>query len=205
MTDEKLIRKCSPTLAGLKTGNLFNSFYSSRSEMEQDIREYNRRLSDRGVRMVPMLYDEALGRALIYVFRPSKLEKDLEDNTAKNILSQYGYGTENAKRCIARLAHRIIETEGFPHEIGLFLGYPSDDVKGFIDEKNCENCPNNHTSKCSCNCSSCKLVGYWKVYGDTQSATKKFRQFSKCTEVYLKQFALGSTVEKLTVRAPKAQ
>lgn len=47
----------------------------------------------------------------------------------------------------------------FPHEIGLFLGYPAEDVKGFIENKAA-------CSKCS---------GCWKVYGDEQAARILFK------------------------------
>ena len=38
-------------------------------------------------------------------------------------------------RCIVKLIGRLQENEGFPHEIGLFLGYPPEDVLGFIENK----------------------------------------------------------------------
>lgn len=36
------------------------------------------------------------------------------------------------ERCVAELIRRVRHEEDFPHEIGLFLGYPSEDVSGFI-------------------------------------------------------------------------
>ena len=54
-------------------------------------------------------------------------------------------------------------SESFPHEIGLFLGYPAEDVQGFI--RNCAAKP--------------KLVGAWKVYGDAEVAKKKFASYKK--------------------------
>lgn len=67
---------------------------------------------------------------------------------------------------------RLGESDEFPHEIGLFLGYPVEDVKGFIE------------NKASC----AKCVGYWKVYGDEEKAQKLFNQYKKCTGVYKKQW-----------------
>ncbi len=46
----------------------------------------------------------------------------------------------------------------------------------------------------------CKFCGYWKVYGDVNSAKAKFDQFSKCFRVYLKQLEKGRPVEELTVK-----
>ena len=71
----------------------------------------------------------------------------------------------------------------FPHEVGLFLGYPPEDVEGFIENK----------------ARSCKLTGYWKVYSDEEKAKKIFAKYSKCTRVYTEQYADGKTIERLTV------
>ena len=48
------------------------------------------------------------------------------------------------------LIRRLQDEAEFPHEIGLFLSYPPEDVQGFID----------HHAR------DFKLSGLWKVYGD---------------------------------------
>ena len=68
-------------------------------------------------------------------------------------------------------------------EIGLFLGYPSEDVKGFIENKAA-------SSKCS---------GCWKVYGDEQTAMNLFEEYRKCTEICYRKWKNGADVEQLTV------
>ena len=42
MSDEVVIRHCSPTFAGLKTGSLFSYRYDSEDELRRDIRAMNR-------------------------------------------------------------------------------------------------------------------------------------------------------------------
>ena len=54
MSDEMIIRHCSPTLAGLKTGNVFNCPYSDRKELLSAVRSLNRRLVPKGVRVIPL-------------------------------------------------------------------------------------------------------------------------------------------------------
>ena len=73
----------------------------------------------------------------------------------------------------------------FPHEIGVFLGYPLGDVVGFI-----ENRGKNFTC-CGC----------WKSYGDPDAAQKHFDQLSKCTAVYLRLFHSGTPILRLAVAA----
>lgn len=58
------------------------------------------------------------------------------------------------------IVRKLRRSEDFPHEIGLFLGYPLEDVAGFME-----------LGPCSCKCTGC-----WKVYGNVEAAKKKFAQ-----------------------------
>lgn len=44
MSDEMIIRHCSPTLAGLKTGSLFSCEYTSEREVKESVQRLNQRL-----------------------------------------------------------------------------------------------------------------------------------------------------------------
>lgn len=132
MSEEMLVKHCAPTLAGMKTGNMFTCEYESRDELCRDVRHWNLALSHKGLRIMPLRYNGK--RALIYIYRPSRLKNDLSDAEAADILKKCGYaGTP--ERCIARIAKRVASSEEFPHEIGLFLGYPPEDVSGFIENR----------------------------------------------------------------------
>lgn len=186
MSEQMLIKHCAPTLAGLKTGNIFSCSYDSIEEMKASIRSFNRRLVKKGLRVLPIRYKN--GRALIYVYRPALLMKDLDNVKAREILEMHGYSAcEHPACCISKLMHKLENSEEFPHEIGLFLGYPPEDVQGFICEK---------TGK---KCDRCKCVGHWKVYGDEEKAKKIFAGYKKCTSVYHDQWSKGKSIEKLTV------
>lgn len=183
MSEELVLLHCAPTLAGLKTGSLFSCLYSSEGELHRQVREWNRRLVPKGLRVLPLRYRD--GRGLVYLYRPDRLGRDLRDPVAERLLEQRGYPQGDADRCVCRLMSRLKEGEDFPHEIGLFLGYPPVDVDGFIHQG-----PR-----------KCKLVGDWKVYGDPNAAEKKFAQYKKCTAVYRDCHRRGRTVEQLTVPA----
>lgn len=181
MSEEMIVRHCSPTLAGMKTGNMFTCFFAGKDEMRKSIRKWNGFFVKKGLRMLPLRYKN--GRALIYIYRPAKLSKDLQDGTACGLLKGLGYGEETSTGCIAHLIKRLGESEEFPHEIGLFLGYPPEDVCGFIENR----------------AEGCKCVGCWKVYGDADAARKTFAKYKKCTDVYCARLAEGSSIERLTV------
>lgn len=181
MTDKLVVLHCSPTLAGMKTGSMFTCPYISRKELLDDIRSLNRRLVPKGLRVLPLRCSET--RALIYVFRPNDLKRDLEDQMAISLLKERGYQDIQMEPCICQLIDRFREDGEFPHEVGLFLGYPPEDVCGFIHNKACGH----------------KCVGWWKVYGDEAAAQKTFNKYKKCTQVYCSLWEQGRTIERLTV------
>lgn len=181
MSDDYIIRHCAPTLAGIKTGNIFACPYESKERVLQDIRITNRRLRSKGLRALPLRFSDK--KALIYLYRPKHLSADLTNAAAVQLLEQFGYDTESCEKCIVRLVQKLRTQEAFPHEIGLFLGYPAEDVCGFIENNAC----------------NCKCVGCWKVYGDEEAAKKKFAQYKRCTKVYCDQWAKGKDIERLAV------
>ena len=180
MSDEQVIRHCAPTLASIKTANLFSCVFSSRREMLEQVRKLNCRLKGKGLRVLALAYKD--NRGLIYVYRPKKLSKDLRNELAEQFLRSCGYACTDESKCIRKLIERLNKQSDFPHEIGLFLGYPPEDVDGFIHRKN-----------------ECKYCGYWKVYGDVDAAQKLFSRYRKCTDIYCKLCREGSSIEKLTV------
>lgn len=181
MLDEVLVKQCSPTLAGLKTGNLFPVSYTTMEQMRTEIRDCNRRLLSKGLRLLPVRYGN--GRALLYMYRPACLRRDLADKNAARLLTDMGYTVSSPDRCLAKLIRKINEAPEFPHEVGIFLGYPPEDVKGFIENHAC----------------GCKCVGCWKVYGNEEDAKRTFCRYKKCTHVYCEQWKKGKSIEQLAV------
>lgn len=75
--------------------------------------------------------------------------------------------------CVYKNSKKRLNTNNFPHEIGVFLGYPLDDVIGFIEHK------------------PFYLVGDWKVYQNVKEAQKQFDLFKQTKEKMLNQIHLG--------------
>lgn len=181
MSDELVVRHCAPTLASLKAGSLFGCCYKKQEEMKDAVRSMNHRLSGSGLRIIPLRYTN--GRALIYVYRPRLLSEALEDQDACRLLRENGYRCSRPEHCLIHLIDRLRDSEEFPHEIGLFLGYPPADVDGFMHRRD-----------------SYKLCGLWKVYDDTEAAMRQFDRYRHCTQVYLDCLSRGFTLEKLAVQ-----
>ena len=179
--EETVVRQCAPTLAGIKTGSLFPCPYQSHQQLLADIRRMNRVLVPRGLCLLPMRMGQ--GRALLYLYRPQALCRDLGDDLACRLLRQAGYPCGSCGRCVARLVQRLRTEEEFPHEVGLFLSYPPEDVQGFIDHRAMD----------------FKCAGLWKVYGDQQRAQALFDRFRRCTQRYCALWQTGLRLEQLAV------
>lgn len=181
MSEELLIRHCAPTLAGMKTGSLFSYRPQQNEDLNAELRRLNRLLGRKGLRVMPLGVQR--GRVLIYVYRPDRLRRDLNDSEAGAMLCNLGYSVCSTGKCVAALMQRLRENGSFPHEIGLFLGYPPEDVAGFIAHRDC----------------GCKCVGCWKVYGDAAAAEETFSRYKQCTSSYLRAFHSGRSLSQLAV------
>ncbi len=184
MSEDNLVFHCAPTLAGIKNGSLFTSDYTSKGEVLSAIRSLNRRLSPRGLRVLPLRYSEK--KVLVYVYRPLGLARDLEKDGARDILLRAGYSEIDPAKSVTELMRRVNASGDFPHEIGLFLSYPPEDVLGFM-----ENGGRDH-----------KCVGTWKVYGDEDAAKRTFSRYKRCTDLYCRLYRDGRcSLEQLAIAA----
>ncbi|MCI5753072.1 MAG: DUF3793 family protein [Clostridiales bacterium] len=149
---------------------------SARSETDVGIAVSNDALVPQGLCAMPLRCEGS--RALIYVFSPGKRKEDLGNREAAALLEAAGYPSVHSGKRISRLIERLNEDAEFPHEIGLFLGYPPEDVRGFI-----ENCAEH-----------CKLCGYRKVYGDVDRAAELFVRCKQCTESFCEWIHAGLAI-----------
>ena len=78
-----------------------------------------------------------------------------------------------------RLRMRVRKT--LPPEIGLFLGYPPEDVRGFITRRG----------------QDFVYSGYWKVYTNAAEAPARFEQYSVCTHEFCTRLEAGSPLAEL--------
>ena len=89
MSEEMVVRQCAPTLAGIKTGSLFPCPCTDRDALLDEVRQLNRRLSPKGLCLLPLRFTE--GSALLYLYRPATLRRDLSDDLARRLLAEAGY------------------------------------------------------------------------------------------------------------------
>lgn len=186
LLEETLIAHASPTLAGLKTANLFRMTPEDGFCFGRQFKRWKRALASYGLGLVILQGCWSAKSYLLYLYRDQELRNTLLAPENADFLHSMGYThLEDPRRCLDLLASRLEGKDDFPHEIGVFLGYPLEDVKGFISNKG-----QNYTC-CGC----------WKSYGDPTLAQQGFKQFRKCTEIYLHQYRLGVPFTRLIVTA----
>ena len=105
MSNETLIRCCAPTMARLKTGNMFNYCFESREQMTEELRQLNEKLHGKGLRIVPLRWAD--GKALLYLYRPERLQRDLLNPMSRALLSECGYASCDAGACLSTLMARM--------------------------------------------------------------------------------------------------
>ena len=184
MTIERsLIEHCAPTLASLKVGSLFTLLAPDSEALRADVAALNACMEEKGLHLD--VVKSMNSRCLCYLHRASQLTALLENEKNAAFLKEYGYEDLAPAAVLGKLFARIRESADFPHEIGLFLGYPLLDVIGFIENKG----------------KNCLCCGCFKAYSDECAARKLFAKFGKCTEVYQRHYSIGRSIRQLTVAA----
>lgn len=180
MSHELIILHCAPTLAGIKVGSLFSCQYDSKMELYRDVAERNRFFRHKGLYFQILRYVN--GNALIYVFRLNQILAHLQKSEVQQFLGEQGYTDFSLSGCLKLLKSHLMEKD-FPHEIGVFLGYPIGDIRGFMEHRG----------------ANCKCTGCWKVYTDEQYAQQVFARYKRCTSVYYQRYISGTDITQLVI------
>ena len=178
--DRLLAAYCSPALAGIKPANLVSCDRTIYPDLPEQLETYREAFAPRGMRFEIVCACRA--RYLLLVYNEAQLERYMQDERVQHVLRRFGYPVGSPlPELLAVLRKRIACTDGFPHEIGLFLGYPPVDVEGFRRNGG----------------RNCKLCGPWKVYGPVEEARQRFRTFHRCRAALCRRVASGMTLAQL--------
>ena len=162
MLEALLAYYCAPAFAGIKPSNLVSLNKLKFPDLHKELCRLNNELNPNDIYIEILC--ECAERVLVIAYRRTILEKHLFLHGSRAFLSRYGYPkTGQLEACLAILKTRL-GNDKFPHEIGVFLGYPLHDIYCFI----------NHRGK------DCLLVGEWKVYHTIEEAERLFCRFKSC-------------------------
>ena len=180
-----LVRQCAPTLAGMKPGSIFCFHHCSLEVSRQKVCQWNKQLEPFGLTVQILLERPGSSSVIVFVYRHDRLEQMLSDDAYQRFLAEAGYAGTNLDGLLEQLAYRLRTQPEFPHEIGVFLGYPLRDVIGFIE---------NHGRNFTC-------CGFWKSYGDPAEMQVCFACYRRCIQTYVAMFEQGIPIERLAVPA----
>ena len=174
----QIVLQCAPFLKGLKVSCVISvdaALYGGLSELfeNMDISYHSLSCSE--------------GKCLVLFYRPEELKRYLKQPGVNALIREYGYLDMRLEKILGRLAGRIDDFArrgmGFPHEIGVFLGYPLDDVKGFIQNEG----------------KKYLMIGYWKVYSDLAGARMIFEEYDRAKDCAVHEFLTGKSIREIAL------
>ena len=153
----------APTLLGVKCANLI-SFDTDEETMSEYLQEFAVKMAELGLCAKQLC--KCRKRTLVYIYNGKMLDAWLKMPQVNDFLTEYGYTADmTMTEMLDKLASRM-NCGSFPHEIGVFLGYPIGDIKGFISNSG----------------KNCLLCGYWKVYENAEKARRTFEIYDRCRD-----------------------
>ena len=119
---------------------------------------------------------------VILVYREGALEGYLNSTEVSAFLAEAGYCLMDINHKLKFLGERMSDyynNKGeYPHETGVFLGYPLDDVVGFMKFGG----------------KNSKYSGYWQVYSDVEQAKRIFTAYDAAKEKSVTEFFAGKRI-----------
>ena len=177
--EHTLVFHCAPALAGIKPSSLVCCHRQHYPGLEGRLDALERQLAGSGIRLRPVRRWE--GRVLVLAYRRQALEAHLAKAEVQAFLHRAGYPAGDAEQVLRHLEKRLAGSPTFPHEVGILLGYPPEDVEGFC----------RHRGR------NCKLCGPWKVYGDPDRARELFGQYTRCRDTCCSLLGRGVGIGQL--------
>ncbi|MBQ3943507.1 MAG: DUF3793 family protein, partial [Elusimicrobia bacterium] len=124
--EEIFIEHCAPLLAGIKISGLFSVKYETYSELYEKIVTLNKK--DIYIKIIKK-FNSSNSFYLIFAYRKTKLSERINEKLINLFLKDYGYSKcKDLNDYLCILTEKLNSSEAFPHEIGIFLGYPLNDV-----------------------------------------------------------------------------
>lgn len=174
--ETQLALQCAPLIAGLKISNLLNVA----RESEKLVCAF---LKQAKISYYCLLKTEK--KVIFLLFNREKLEQYLSQQEARDLLIEEGYIEFELGKVLRTFQLRYQEhmngKREFPHEMGVILGYPIEDVKGFIQ----------HQGK------NFLHSGYWKVYGNEKETVLLFQKFEMAKETLIRMLSNGISMQQI--------
>ena len=171
--DTQVALQCAPLLTGMKISNLLTVGRSKRAAVLELFKET--------AVSCCILYESSEKTTFLLYIRPA-LEAYLSRPEVKVLMERFGYRGWDLEEILSLVSIKYEEhmedCAGFPHEIGLLLGYPAKDVTGFIEN----------------NGKNFLYIGYWKVYSECK---RIFQSYNHAREHIIHMVSRGMKIDAI--------
>lgn len=167
-----IMYSAAATLAREKVSSLIN-FSNNHNNMKKIWVAYKKYIKNIiNIDFIELKSDE--NNIVVLFYCREELEKILKDKKNMDFLVGFGYSEKmSIEESILYLSKRFKKT--CPHEIGIFLGYPLEDVICFMKHPN----------------DKCMMIGYWKVYNNVEYAKIIFDKYDKIKQNVIRMMIYG--------------
>jgi hypothetical protein len=168
--------QCAPLITGLKISNLLIVQNDNAARVKEILK---------GTGIVCFVLHVSDGKTIFLLYKEREMKAYLSRKRVRILLAQFGYRNYDLKSLLILFRKRYkMYGNGeidFPHEMGLFLGYPVEDVHGFI-----ENTGKNFLHS-----------GYWKVYKNLPLKMQLFQSFEQARERVIQLTSCGMSIREI--------
>lgn len=172
----QLALQCAPVIAGIKISNLL----IIRTEtlcLALDL------LKDS--HFCYFLLRKEQNQTAMLLYHPQKMQEYLSRKRVAAFLQQLGYADCSFGQILSLFRMRYLNYMGnpqeFPHEMGVLLGYPVEDVSGFMEDEG----------------RGFLYTGYWKVYQNLAEKIPLFRSYELAKEQQIQMLAEGMQMPEI--------
>lgn len=171
---------CAPVLKGIKVSNIMTSERGTWRKLVKILE---------GSGVLCSLLSVKKGREVLLLYRYESLREHLEREKVRRFLEESGYEEFTVTAVIIKLRQRyagyVRDGGEFPHELGVILEYPVEDVRGFIKNKG----------------KNCLTEKYWKVYHDREQAEEVFARYDRAREAAMEEIIAGYPLREIAAAA----
>lgn len=174
----QIAAQCAPLMAGIKISNILITHVSNKNDVYEIFK---------GTKIQIKCLYVAKEKITFYLYREDKLYEYLQKEKVRQLMLKFGYKNLKLSNMLRILSRKFTlymnhKTE-FPHELGIFLGYPIEDVKGFIVNKG----------------RNSLFTGYWKVYTNLGEALVTFEKYhyakNKVKSLVMEDISIGQILK----------
>lgn len=165
-----LMLECAEVLAGVKPANLISLVNRNQlcgRNLYQLWQNHHEELTTRLAGLTILVLQNKERALLLLCYNSDQLERHLSHAGIRTLLHKAGYEADaSTEALLAELKRRTTNNDAFPHEIGLFIGYPAKDVAAFMGLIKLP---------FACQC-------LWKIYGNPEQSLGLAEQFRGCRQ-----------------------